>query len=251
MAETFNSEYWSGQGPVFLARRDTDGSDLGFEFLGDMPQVEVTNNINRTTIQENVTGGRLTAVSFSGDREYQLNMTFNSAKAEHLAKILQADLTTKAAGSVTDEAVTAYHDKFVNLAHVKVSSVVVTNHAGAVTYVADTDYVVHADEGMLEILSTGSITDAQALLVDYDYAAQKHLKHNPTNYEYILLAPALNRARDNKRGKLIAHKVSIDPGNIQLIQDGDLISQAQVSGTLLADTTRSPGDQVYSFLLED
>ncbi len=249
--ETFNSEYWSGQGPCFLASRDTDGSDLGFEFLGDMPQVEISNNINRTNIQENVTGGRLTAVSFAGDREYALSLTFNSTKAEHLAKILQADLTTKAAGSVTDEAVTGYHDKFVNLAHVKVSSVVVTNDTGATTYVKDTDYVEHLDEGMIEILSTGSITDAQALLVDYDYAAQKTLKHNPTNSEYILVAPAMNRARDNKRGKLILHKISIDPGSIKLIQDGDLISQATVSGTVLADTLRTAGDQVYTFQLED
>jgi hypothetical protein len=77
------------------------------------------------------------------------------------------------AASVTDEAVTADHDAWVALANKRITpgTVVVTNSGATVTYTEGTDYVVDYANGKLMALSTGTITDAQALLVDYDYTA--------------------------------------------------------------------------------
>ncbi|NOZ68026.1 MAG: hypothetical protein GXP46_01955 [Deferribacteres bacterium] len=77
--------------------------------------------------------------------------------------------TQQAAGSATDQAVTALLDRWVALGKVNVSSVVVTDNSGTTTYVKGTDYELDASAGLIMALSSGSITDGESLLVDFTY----------------------------------------------------------------------------------
>ena len=86
MAEAFDSIYWRGQGPAFLAARDTSGNPLGFTFLGDIDTIEGQANTNNYKVKENVTGQRLTAATFPLDTEYPITINFKSAKPAHLAQ---------------------------------------------------------------------------------------------------------------------------------------------------------------------
>lgn len=251
MAEQFDSEYWSGQGPIFIGERDAQGNTTGLEFMGDGPQLQIETNTGRIEIKENVSGQRNTGASFVTETTRPISLTIQSAKAAHLARIMQADLTAKAAGSVTDEVVLGYLGKFSQLAHVKCSNLVLTNAAGTTTYTAGTDYVFYADEGMVEVLADGSITDGQSLRADYDYAAQKHLKVNPVAKDLVIVCPAINRARDSKRGRLVIHKANLDPGSLPIIQDGDEVARVAVTGLVLVDSLRAAGDQIFSFEIED
>lgn len=90
-----------------------------------------------------------------------------------------ATAMTAASGTVlsTPEEITASLDEFVRLAHKDVSTVVVKDAAtGMVTYVLGTDYTVNAALGMIEALSTGSITAAELLDVTYAYGAESGYK---------------------------------------------------------------------------
>lgn len=252
MPEQFESHYWTGQGPVFLAERDpTTGAALGLEFIGDSPNVAIEASDTPNDVRENVSGGRNIASSLHGEKTFTITIGVRSTKAEHIKLRIQGDLTAKTAASVTDEVVVGYHDKFVDLANVKCSNIVVTDNAGTTTYTLNTDYKVYADEGMIEILSTGSITDGETLKVDYDYAAQKHVKVNPQDKEWMLVCPAINRRRDSKRGRLRVWKMSIPPGGVNLIQDGEDADVTQLTGRVLYDDLRSAGDRLYSFEQED
>ncbi len=75
--------------------------------------------------------------------------------------------------SVTNESVTADSDTWVDMdyARVQPGTVVVTDSTGVTTYTEGTDYVIDYGNGKLMALSAGSITDGQALLVDYTYDA--------------------------------------------------------------------------------
>lgn len=77
--------------------------------------------------------------------------------------------------TVTDEAFTARHDKWVRVANRKISSVVVTSSPAGTTYTVNTDYEVDAELGMIRVKSTGTIADAASLLVDYGAAAMTSL----------------------------------------------------------------------------
>lgn len=90
--------------------------------------------------------------------------------------------------TVTDEDVTADLNGWVALANkrVNVGSVVVTNSGATVTYVEGTDYVIDYGEGKLMALAT--ITDNQALKVDYTYQAMRKGEMQPIERGKVSLA---------------------------------------------------------------
>lgn len=247
--EQFESRYFSGQGPIFIGLRDVDGKPAGLTFIGDCSEVSLTPSVEKSQVTENVTGAGGIGSEFVKKVEYSFSLTAKSIKSAHLALILQASNTAQAAGSVTDEAVVGYHDKFMPLANVKLSTVVLTDGTGTTTYTAGTDYVIHADEGMLEILSTGAITDAQALLVDYSFAAQHLHNASPANQDYYLTFSGMNRADNNKQTRCEIYKLKLDPSALGMIQDEH--ADMPITGTVLLDTLRASGDQFYSWKIED
>ncbi len=71
---------------------------------------------------------------------------------------------TQAAGAISGPiAITAIHDKWVEIGLNMVSDLVVKDATGTTTYVLGTDYEVNTRLGMVKALSTGTITDAEAL----------------------------------------------------------------------------------------
>lgn len=247
--ELFDSKYFRGQGPLFIAERDAaTGLPKGLVFIGDLGSVELTPNVERFEVLENVSG--MNNVGASGIKSVRYNFTANmrSVKKEHLAIALGAVLTDKAGASVTDEAHVAYLDKFIPLKHTNVSSVVVTGEGGTPSYVADTDYKVHAEEGMLEILSGGTITDAADIEVDYDYAAQAHLPADPGNVDRYLVFSGINTADNDKQTRCEIYKVQLDPSALSLITDDP--AEMPITGVVLRDTLRAAGDQLFSWKVE-
>lgn len=249
MAETFETKYFSGQGPCFVAPRDANGEPAGLQFIGDISQAELSPNIESAEIVENVTGSSGIGSSFTKRTEYQFSATLRSVKHDHLALAIQGSDTAKAGTSVTDEPHVAYLGKFTRLEHNKVSAVTVTNSAGAVTYVVNDDYIVHADEGMIEWVVGGDITDEQDVLIDYTYAAQHHVKAAPANRDLYLVFAGMNRADNNKQTRCEIYKIKLDPGVLGLIQEEH--AEIPITGRVQIDSLRPAGDQFYSWKIED
>ena len=78
---------------------------------------------------------------------------------------------TQASGNLVDEPVITIADRFVEIGKLKLSTVVVKNEAGTVTYVLDTDYELNTTLGMIKALSTGAITAGQTVEVSAAHAA--------------------------------------------------------------------------------
>lgn len=247
--EQFDSKYFSGQGPLFIGARSATGEPTGLLFVGDISEASLTPNVETAEIVENVSGSSGIGSSFTKRVEYQFSATLRSMKPAHLAEAIQGSNTTKAGASVTDEAHTAYLDKFTRLQHNKVSAVTVTGSAGTPTYVANTDYILHADEGLIEFVSGGTITDATAVLIDYTYAAQSHVKAAPGNTERYLVFAGMNRADNDKQTRCEIYKIKLDPGVLGLIQEEH--AEIPITGRVLLDTLRPSGDQFYSWKIED
>jgi len=249
MPEQFDSKYFRGQGPLFLADRDVNGNPTGLVFVGDVSSAELTPQIEKGEVIENVSGAGGVGASWTTRTQYNLSISMRSVKKEHLAIALHADLTSKVAGTVTDEAQTAYLDKFISLEHTKVSAVVVTDSAGTTTYVLDTDYALSADEGMVEILSSGSITEAQALLIDYAYAAQGHLSANPNNLDKYLVFAGKNTADNDKQTRCEIYKIKLDPSVLSMITTD--AAEIPITGIVEKDSLRAAGDQFFGWKIED
>ncbi len=104
-----------------------------------------------------------------------LSLEFNKCSPKALAMALQGAVSafSQAAGSATDEVVTATKGGWVALAfrNQTATGFAVKNSASSTTYVKDTDYSIDYAAGQIFILQTGAITDGQSLKVSYTYAA--------------------------------------------------------------------------------
>jgi hypothetical protein len=132
-----------------------------------------------TDLKDNTSRGRSTygqileTVALPKPTEFTLELA--EVNRESLATaLLGTDVdVNRAAGTITDEAVTAKLNGWVELSknNFTATGFVVKNQAGSTTYVLDTDYEVNWRMGWIRAKVGGAITDAQALKVSGSYNA--------------------------------------------------------------------------------
>lgn len=249
MPEQFDSVYFRGQGALLIGDIDASNNPVALEFVGDLDSAALTPNVQREQVIENVSGSNAVGASWLTASSYNLQLGMRSIKPEHLAKALQGTATAKTASSVTDEAHTVRLGKFSPLANTKVTSVVVTGSGGSPTYVANTDYKVHGDKGLIEWLSGGTVTEGLAVLVDYSYAAQKHVGSSPNNVAKAVVFAGINSANSDKQVRCQIHRVKFDPGTMSLITNQG--ANAPISGLIELDPSKPAGERFFKYMLED
>jgi len=169
-----------GRGKVYFNRFDSNGDPTGWLHLGNTPGFSL--NIETETLEHysSVSGIRVKDKEIVLEQNIGFSITLEEFSKENLALAFfgSEEAASQNSGTVTDEAITAVHDRYVELQYRKISNVVVTNDVGDVTYNEGTDYLVDYEEGMILAKSSGNITDGQALKVDYDYGAFTAYKIN-------------------------------------------------------------------------
>lgn len=243
--ELFDSIIFRGQGHVFIGDTDANGNPINLQYAGDISAFNITPNISRGNHLESGSGARAEIASWNESVQFSLAITSHSIKPAHLAKILQGVATSITGNTVTDESHPAYHDAFVALDHTNISAVTVTDVGGVQTFVADTDYIVHADEGLIEILSTGAITDGETIEVDYTFATQSHVTTDPGNSTVSIVLAGKNTADSDKQVRIELYKVKLDTGAMGGITTGAAAST--INGTIQKDTRRAAGDQFFKY----
>ncbi|MCL1088072.1 DUF4815 domain-containing protein [Shewanella profunda] len=155
MSETVVESY-IGSGIVYVAGRD----------VGNASGVKIAIE-QETKTQPNYRGGGGNAAEITKVKSVKLSFTMNDFSNANMALALRGKVEVLTAGTVDDEPITAVLDGLADTKFMIDTTGVteVTNEAGAVTYVKDTDYVVSA--GGIRALSTGDITEGQALKVSY------------------------------------------------------------------------------------
>lgn len=242
---TCNTEYFIGQGKVYIAPRTSGGSiSGGWTELGDTEKLEVTTKQNFIDEYESCSGNRSIALHIPTQTDWALSVDAKSFSKENLARAFYGTATAVASGSATAEAVTAYAlNQIIPLKKADVSTVVVKK--GATTLVKDTDYTLDAKNGTITIIS-GTNTGAfpAALTVDYAYAAQEVVQANTqTISEYAIRFQGINLAT---KKEVIAdlHRVSLDLSQaLSLI--GIQVNKFTMGGMLLPDPDAGTGESGY------
>ena len=246
--ENFNSRYFRGRGKVLIGTRDANGKPENLTYVGDVDGLTLTPNTAEGEVLDNSQAGGQVGASWFDSTTYDISLPFRSIRKDHLAQALHGNLTDKVGAGVTDESHVAHHDAFILLDHNKVSAVVVTDNTNTTTYAAGTDYALDADKGIIEILSTGAITDLQEVYVDYTYAAQYHVSANPSNTDYYLVFAGVNTADSDKQVRLEVYKVKLSPSVFSMITEQH--STAPVTGKVQTDGLRASNDQLFSMKVE-
>jgi len=240
------STYLSGQGALLIAERNIDGSPKGFREVGNVSAVNLGVETTVFEHKNSCDGTRGIDLEIVQEINVSLTMTIEHMSKENLADALYGTSNAVAGASATDEAVVAYHDLWSRLENCQVSSVVVTGTGGTPTYVVDTDYELNAVAGTIKALSTGSISDLDALEVSYTYAAQDNVEGVTSSSAPIrwVRFEGLNTADSDNPVIADVFKASLQPlAELALITDE--ITQMEVETKVLSDALRSSGSNYF------
>lgn len=163
-------DYTIGKGKLLFK---PDGAG-GFRDLGNCPNFAISVATEKKEHFSSRSGLQLKDSEVVVRQTATASFTLDEPNIENLKDFVMSNAITdisQTSGSVTDQSVTGYHDLWIDLGKKSISNVVVTDSSGTTTYIEGTDYEVDTEEGLLKVLSSGSITDGEALLVDYSYAA--------------------------------------------------------------------------------
>lgn len=238
--------YYSGQGSLYVAKRDTSGKPLGFIPIGNVPELTIDIEISKFEHKESESGNRLLDLSIVKEKKGKFKMKVENLSLDNLALGLYGEKAAQAGGSVTAEAVKFYKGMRMPLAHPNVSAVVVKDVTDTTTYVAGTDYTVDAANGTLIFPASGSlITEAAVLHVSYTYGAYSNLEAftSAESPERWLRFEGLNTV-DGSHVVIDCYRAQFDPlTGYALINEE--IASLDMNGSLLADSNISSGSKFF------
>ena len=255
MALTYSqNKYTIPRGRVFFNPINTATDEyLGELYMGNCPSLGLSIETEKAEHYSSETGLREKDASVVLEVKRTGSLTCDNMSGTNVALFLSGSTgtITQAGASVTDEVIDVIPGRYYQLGlgastpvgARKVSAVVVTNSAGTTTYVAGTDYLLDADRGRLQILTTGTIV-AGDIKVDYTKAA--------TTWEGIRsgaageLLGALRIVSDNATGDqrdFYMPRVSLVPsGEIPVIAEGTDFAQMTFDADVLKPAN---GEAIY------
>lgn len=258
--------YYSGQGSLFVAVRDANGDPMGYEPLGNVPNLELSIETTKFEHKESESGSRAIDVTIVQEKKGTFTMTLESLTLSNLAMAMWGEDTANVAAVGATVTLNGYLDKSQGLPFPAVSNVVIEDSAtGLVTYEFGTAVGTTAtpagslngwvDEvnGSIHIFTaaeqtarsaTANITDAESLDVTYDYAANTQMDAlTVTSMQRRLRFEGLNTI-DGKAVIVDLFKADLDPlTGYGLINEE--LSSIEVSGSLLYDPLQSGSSKFF------
>lgn len=254
--------YYSGQGNMYLAARTAAGKPMGFQHIGNVPNLELSVEITKFEHKESMSGNRAVDLSIVQEKKGTFTMTMESMAPANLATAFWGQSTDNAAATGATVTIEAYVGASIPLPFPSVSNVVIKDNAtGLITYefgTSETDAAslngwVDQVNGSVHIFSTADqtansaanlIANTNLLDVTYDHAANTQIDaFTETSMERWLRFEGLNTI-DGKAVVVDLFKAQLDP-----LQGYGLINEEigsfEVSGSLLYDALQTGASKYF------
>lgn len=217
------SRYFSGQGKVYIAKRDGSGVPQGFVFLGDCSLLGI--NLGRAG-ERSATGGSETPGSLSmGGSSPVIDMVLDDFAKENLAAAMYGQANAISGATVAAEALIARLGYTVPLVNINITSwTSLTHDSGSPVYTKNVDYSVNMETGSILFPASGSaIVDAQALRANYVFGNHEKVSaFTMASAFYWLRLEGWNTAMSPKQAVVLdVYKVKLMPTDgYPVISDG-------------------------------
>lgn len=163
-----------GSGDLYIERY-VGGVSQGLQGPYEATKFEIKPNVEKKELVSkgrNTRGQVIESVSVQQPAEFTVELAEVNRESLTIALLGTASAVTQTSGTLTAVDMTAKLDSWVQLTKGKLTgTMTLTNAAASTTYVENTDYVVNRELGWVKALSTGAITDTQALKVTSTYGA--------------------------------------------------------------------------------
>ncbi len=244
MALPVRTEYYSGQGRVTYAERDSLGRPTGgFIFLGDCSKLETKATVEAKKHMEHQTGKNAVDARFETAQDVEIQATFDEIKKENLNLYLYGNSQELVTATVTAEAIVAALGKEVPLSRMPQSFTSLTDVGATTTYVEGTDYSVGLT-GMLAFPTTSAIADGEDLEANYEARAERlTTAFTALNEDIYLRFDGLNRGSDNKPVVIEMYKARFNPAEMLAMINDDFATY-DINGQALYDVCNAD-DSLY------
>ena len=244
-----SNQYYSGQGSILVATKDpVTGEPQGFIPVGNVSALTIGVETTVFEHKESCSGTRGIDKEIVQEVNVTAAFTMESINDENLALALYGSNATVVGASISDEQKTVYHDKWISLDHIKISTLVVGDDATpTTTYVEGVDYEVNLETGSIKALSTGTITDLQVVFFDYDHASYDQVEAIITSSapERWIRFEGLNTADGDNPVVVDIYKGSIQPlAELALINEE--LAEMAVEAKALTDPSRTTGSSYFT-----
>lgn len=230
--------YYYGQGPVYLAQRNDDGTHGPLYWIGDVSALSVAIAVTAFDHKESYSGQRTVVRHINTDKTATVTSTWHQLNATNLAIALYGSADVIPAGTVTGEALPdgILAGETYALRYQQVSDVVI----GAL--VEGTDYTLNAEFGTVSFMTD----QATGTAVNYSYAGSwNNTIFTDTPAELYMRFEGINLAEDDAKVLVEFHKVKFDPTQgIDLINNASNLAGMQTSASALFDGTKAKDAQL-------
>lgn len=228
--------YYSGQGSLLAAQRDpVTGKPMGFERIGNVPELTIDIEVTNFEHKESETGARGLDLIINKERKGKFTFKMESITLENLALGLMGAASTVAGGTVSGESVKVYLGLRTPLEHPDVTITSIT--IDATPLVEGTDYTLDAANGVIiwPDTATTNVAAGDVATVAYTYGGYDRLDaftQSSANERYLRFE-GLNTV-DDSRVIVDLYRCQFDPlTGYGLINEE--LAQVDVTGFLLAD----------------
>ena len=231
-----STEYYSGQGRLYIAKYN-NGVLGPYRWLGNVPKLELTTEVETLEHQESYTGSRLTDKKIIRGKTVGYSYDLEEITTENLALAYQGLIEQVEAGTATS-ATSPIDIKLGDLWTFKnqglTNVVIVDSTSGtAQPLVVDVDYKLNDKFGSVEIIGDlSSLT--LPLIATYDHSPATKIKFlKAASGEYALRFEGLNTAEENAPVLVELHKASQEPAK-QFGLINDEFATLSIEGEALA-----------------
>ena len=244
----FQNFYFSGQGRVYVAARNSSGNTLSYIDVGNVPSLTVQLETDVVEHKESTSGQRLLDFRLIRENRARVTMTLENFNKTNLKMLMYGtDQTTTTATSVTNEVIAPlghtlavgdiFFTKFPNITSLVISDSTPT------PLVAGTNYTADTETGKITMLTT---TGTLPLKAAYSAAAMESVQlFSATNPERALRFTGLNTAA-NAKVTVELYRIIFDPtANINLINDE--LAQFEITGSVLYDVSKASDPTLGGF----
>lgn len=264
--------YYSGQGRLFVAVRNADGTPMGFEPIGNVPSLELSIEITKFEHTESMSGSRATDVTIVQEKKGTFTMTMEDMAPANLALAMWGTQQTiaSAVGATYNDMI-AYLGKSSALPHAKVSNVVLKDVTDVTTYEFGTTIGttttpglslngwVNQETGTVHVFTdaeqtarsaTANITDLDPLHATYDHAANEVVHaFTDTSQQRWLRFEGLNTI-DDTPVVIDIFKADLDPMSGYALINEEMAS-FEVTGSVLYDELQTGTSKFFRQVTAD
>ncbi len=232
--------YFSGQGRVYLAQRDVNGNPLALRWVGNVPDLKVSLNVETIEHKESYSGQRLTDLQLIKSKDGEFSCTLEDFSIENLELSLYGTTSSTTSGAVSAETLPAgiAEGDTVLLANPFASSVTIQDASN--TPLPAAQYTVLETQGAVRFddITTGG-PYVQPFKVSYTRGASKRVAmFRSAQPEVWLRFDGVNTANNGAPVILDLYRVAINPTkDLSLISDE--LQRFELSGRVLADVTKA------------